>query len=42
MKFSELQLNENVLEALDAMRFDECTPKPFMPDDEKYSYSFMT
>lgn len=26
MKFSELQLNENVLEALDAMRFDECTP----------------
>lgn len=26
MKFSELQLNDNVLEALDAMRFDECTP----------------
>ena len=26
MKFSELQLNVNVLEALDAMRFDECTP----------------
>lgn len=26
MKFSELQLNTNVLEALDAMRFDECTP----------------
>ena len=26
MKFSELQLNEQVLEALDAMRFDECTP----------------
>lgn len=26
MKFSELQLNENVIEALDAMRFDECTP----------------
>lgn len=26
MKFSELQLNANVLEALDAMRFDECTP----------------
>ena len=26
MKFSELQLHENVLEALDAMRFDECTP----------------
>ncbi len=26
MKFSELQLNSNVLEALDAMRFDECTP----------------
>lgn len=26
MKFSELQLNKNVLEALDAMRFDECTP----------------
>ena len=25
MKFSELQLNANVLEALDAMRFDECT-----------------
>ena len=24
MKFSELQLNANVLEALDAMRFDEC------------------
>ena len=26
MKFSELELNANVLEALDAMRFDECTP----------------
>ncbi len=26
MKFSELQLNENVLDALDAMRFEECTP----------------
>ncbi|ERI85796.1 DEAD/DEAH box helicase [Bacteroides pyogenes F0041] len=26
MKFSELQLNDNVLEALDAMRFDQCTP----------------
>lgn len=26
MKFSELNLNDNVLEALDAMRFDECTP----------------
>jgi superfamily II DNA/RNA helicase len=26
MKFSELQLNDSVLEALDAMRFDECTP----------------
>ncbi len=26
MKFSELQLNANVLEALDAMRFNECTP----------------
>jgi len=26
MKFSELQLNANVLEALDAMQFDECTP----------------
>ena len=26
MKFSELQLNDNVLEALDAMRFEECTP----------------
>ncbi len=26
MKFSELNLNEQVLEALDAMRFDECTP----------------
>ena len=26
MKFSELQLNANVLEALDAMRFDEYTP----------------
>lgn len=26
MKFSELQLNANVLEALDDMRFDECTP----------------
>lgn len=26
MKFSELQLNNCVLDALDAMRFDECTP----------------
>jgi len=26
MKFSELHLNGNVLEALDAMRFEECTP----------------
>ena len=26
MKFSELQLKANVREALDAMRFDECTP----------------
>lgn len=26
MKFSELNLNDNVLEALDAMMFDECTP----------------
>lgn len=26
MKFSELKLNGQVLEALDAMRFDECTP----------------
>ena len=26
MKFSELQLNANVLEALDAMRFDGCKP----------------
>jgi superfamily II DNA/RNA helicase len=26
MKFSELKLNEQVLEALDAMRFEECTP----------------
>ncbi|MDR0940312.1 MAG: DEAD/DEAH box helicase [Mediterranea sp.] len=26
MKFSELQLNDKVLDALDAMRFDECTP----------------
>lgn len=26
MKFSELKLNENVLDALDAMRFDDCTP----------------
>ena len=26
MKFSELKLNANVLDALDAMRFDECTP----------------
>lgn len=26
MKFSELQLNEQVLEALDAMRFETCTP----------------
>ena len=26
MKFSELQLNDQVLDALEAMRFDECTP----------------
>lgn len=26
MKFSELKLHDSVLEALDAMRFDECTP----------------
>ena len=26
MKFSELQLNDNVLEAIDAMQFEECTP----------------
>ena len=26
MKFSELSLNDEVLEALDAMRFEECTP----------------
>ncbi len=26
MKFSELNLNESVLEALDSMRFEECTP----------------
>ena len=26
MKFSELALNDQVLDALDAMRFDECTP----------------
>lgn len=26
MKFSELKLNNHVLEALDAMRFEECTP----------------
>ncbi|NCC10105.1 MAG: DEAD/DEAH box helicase [Bacteroidia bacterium] len=26
MKFNELALNENILEALDAMRFNECTP----------------
>lgn len=26
MKFSELKLNDSVLEALDAMMFDECTP----------------
>lgn len=26
MKFSELDLNENVIEALEAMRFEECTP----------------
>ena len=26
MKFSDLQLNNNVLEALDAMKFYECTP----------------
>ena len=26
MKFDELDLNDDVLDALDAMRFDECTP----------------
>ena len=26
MKFSELNLDESVLQALDAMRFEECTP----------------
>ena len=26
MKFSELPLNQQVLDALDAMRFEECTP----------------
>ena len=26
MKFSEQKLNSSVLDALDAMRFDECTP----------------
>ncbi|MFV0546658.1 MAG: DEAD/DEAH box helicase [Bacteroides sp.] len=26
MKFSELALNDSILEAIDAMRFDECTP----------------
>ena len=26
MKFSELELEDKVLEAHDAMRFDECTP----------------
>ena len=26
MKFAELNLDEQVLEALDAMRFEECTP----------------
>ena len=26
MKFSELPLNDSVLDALDAMRFEECTP----------------
>ena len=26
MKFSELKLQDNVLEALDSMGFDECTP----------------
>ena len=26
MKFSELNLNDQVLDALDAMRFEECTP----------------
>ena len=26
MKFSELNLEEGVLQALDAMRFEECTP----------------
>ena len=26
MNFAELNLNDNVLDALDAMRFEECTP----------------
>ena len=26
MKFTELNLEDNVIEALDAMRFEECTP----------------
>ena len=26
MKFEELELNDNILDALYAMRFDECTP----------------
>lgn len=26
MKFSELNLEDNLLDALDAMRFEECTP----------------
>ena len=26
MKFDELDLNDDVLDALDAMRFEECTP----------------
>ena len=26
MKFTELDLNDDVLDALDAMRFEECTP----------------
>ena len=26
MKFTELNLEESVLQALDAMRFEECTP----------------
>lgn len=26
MKFSELNLEESVLQALEAMRFEECTP----------------